>query len=209
MGVESMSTFMAINSGLVDVDSIYSDDLGFHDVANSLARINRFCGNFDSISVLQHVVLVAHLVEAMGGTLIEQIAALHHDDCEVIIGDIPSPIKQICPDIVAVEDKILDAVDSRWGCKTRAPIIREADKIVGAHELAHHIDRSPHIVQSECPMPSDYRRYKLKAKHLTRWPHSALMGAFHDFHQDVCERLVKEELAKPIAIPGKIDPCLS
>src|SRR5688572_24187363 len=63
------------------------------DVARGLSHENRYAGNYGPYSVAQHSVLVARVVEAKGGYPPQILAAIHHDDAEVVTGDIPTPIK--------------------------------------------------------------------------------------------------------------------
>jgi hypothetical protein len=88
----------------VDVFEFTKSDLTVVGIARALARINRFSGNgeaFERVSVAQHSVNLSWLVPPG----LEK-AALMHDVSEIFVGDIPSPIKNMCPDIQAVEERI-------------------------------------------------------------------------------------------------------
>ena len=66
------------------------------DVADGLAKINRFCGATRvPYSVAQHSVHVSLLVKKRGGDLAEQMSGLMHDAHEIAVGDIPSPTKRL------------------------------------------------------------------------------------------------------------------
>ena len=91
-----MARYLFYNAGLVDLDKFTAEDVDTVQIARALSRINRFCGNFNSISVAQHAVLVAMAVKEMGGTEEQILAGLHHDDSEAFVGDIPSPGKEAC-----------------------------------------------------------------------------------------------------------------
>jgi uncharacterized protein len=65
-----------------------------HEIANSLAQINRFNGHASRpYSVAEHSLLVADLAQQEGVPPIVQLAALMHDAHESITGDISSPVK--------------------------------------------------------------------------------------------------------------------
>lgn len=65
------------------------------EVALVLAKINRFGGRTCyPYSVAQHAVFCAELVQSEGGGHPQQFDALHHDDTEVLTGDILGPLKR-------------------------------------------------------------------------------------------------------------------
>jgi hypothetical protein len=64
------------------------------DVVVPLSRICRYLGHTKRPwSVAAHAVCCSCFVQHVGGDLVAQRAALHHDDHEALIGDIPAPIK--------------------------------------------------------------------------------------------------------------------
>ena len=64
-----------------------------HEIASHLSKEQRFGGaTRDFYSVAQHAVLVSRVVEKMAGPF-EALYALHHDDHEFLLKDIPSPLK--------------------------------------------------------------------------------------------------------------------
>ena len=71
--------------------------IDWDDVFTGLSQINRFGGHTSPrpYSVGEHVLLVKDLVAAAGGTVEQQLAALHHDSHEVYLGDLPSPLKRL------------------------------------------------------------------------------------------------------------------
>lgn len=199
-----------VNGGLIDLDDLQPDDIRTVLIAKALCRINRFMGNFDSISVAQHAVIVSNVVEHFGGTLVEQLAALHHDDAEAIIGDIPTEVKKVCPEFVKMEDAILDVVDEKYGCKTRGPLIARADNVVGNSELAFHIEMDGAMarmmaVVSETDAGNGFH---IAARTLVPWEENEALGQYLDRHDELMRGLAKEakrviELAKPPEQLGK------
>lgn len=75
------------------------DMISIHDISHNLAREQRFGNCLDQDwSVLQHVLLVSHLVKVTGGTTREQYIALHHDDPEAYLRDMATPAKELMRD---------------------------------------------------------------------------------------------------------------
>lgn len=104
------------------------------DVARGLAHENRYAGNYGPYSVAQHSVLVARVVEAKGGFPPQVLAAIHHDDAEVITGDIPTPIKRVLRLETDAFDRFvarLDrAIEQRYQVNLSDPLVQWADKVV-------------------------------------------------------------------------------
>jgi hypothetical protein len=200
----------ALNSHLIDLEDFTTEDFELVPIAKALNRLPRFAGNFESISVLQHCILVARFIEGSKGTPLEQLAGLHHDDAEAIVGDVPSPVKKLCPDIVAIENKILDVIDEKWTCKTRGPLVKKADGVVGAHEMQHHFDMNPNYDRCGWSMPQEYRKYNLPARFLTPWDPATTLAKYIDYHDDLCDKLATlDSLSKVLPPSTETDPCLS
>lgn len=65
-----------------------------HEIAHSLAQINRFTGHASRpYSVAEHSLLVADLARMAGASHSVQLAALLHDAHEAYTGDVSSPVK--------------------------------------------------------------------------------------------------------------------
>lgn len=65
-----------------------------HEVAHSLAQINRFTGHaVRPYSVAEHSLLVADLARLEGASTSAQLAALLHDAHEAFTGDVSTPVK--------------------------------------------------------------------------------------------------------------------
>ncbi len=71
------------------------DDIDVLDIAHHLSQINRYNGATPyPYSVGQHAVLVCDLLRWHGANSRVQFAGLHHDDSEVWLGDVTTPIKR-------------------------------------------------------------------------------------------------------------------
>lgn len=70
-------------------------DISVIDIARSLSRIMRFGGHATAaLSVAEHSVAVAEIVQTEGGTERQQLYALMHDAHEAYLGDLVSPLKR-------------------------------------------------------------------------------------------------------------------
>lgn len=66
------------------------------DIAHALANTCRYGGHCRRFySVAEHAVFCSHRVERRGYALDFIMAALHHDDAEAYLGDIPRPMKPL------------------------------------------------------------------------------------------------------------------
>lgn len=108
--------------------------------ARALASERRFAGNYGDYSVAQHVVLTARVCKAMGGSVQEQFAALHHDDDESVTGDMPKPVKRMLNELGdGAWDRVVQplqvAICERYSVDISAPIVKDAETVVFAGEL--------------------------------------------------------------------------
>jgi 5'-deoxynucleotidase YfbR-like HD superfamily hydrolase len=82
------------SGGWVDVEHPDPATLTLEDIAHKLAQTNRYGGSSAyPYSVAQHAVFVSERIKRIGGSRRQQLLALHHDDPEAFLGDIPKPWK--------------------------------------------------------------------------------------------------------------------
>lgn len=115
---------------LIDLMTPNPEDFDLNDIAMGLGRAMRW-GNQSDMSVAQHSVNVALVVEALGGDKRAQRTGLFHDASEFLIADIPRPMKQLLPEYYSVENNIMLAIatkfDFDWPCPK---IIKQADEMM-------------------------------------------------------------------------------
>lgn len=90
-GVTSIETY---SGEFFDYLDPYAIDLG--DIARALSYTARFGGHTERFySVAEHALLVAKIAAHENATGPERLAALHHDDHEAYLGDLPTPLKRL------------------------------------------------------------------------------------------------------------------
>ena len=114
------------------------------DVAAGLAKINRFAGaTIAPYSVAQHSVHVSKLVDRLGGSKRDQLIGLLHDAHEIVLGDLPSPVKWALNEeagkkiVSAFENRIQERILKGLGIKApgaRYDLVNQADLIALATE---------------------------------------------------------------------------
>lgn len=90
-------TLQAISGRLIHLENPGRSELAVSDIAHGLAHTCRFGGQCERFySVAQHAVFVRDLVAADESSTLQDVrAAVHHDDAEAFLGDVPSPLKPL------------------------------------------------------------------------------------------------------------------
>ncbi len=106
------------------------DDISIEDIAHALSNTSRFGGHCKEFySVAQHSVLVSNLVNnlvAPDPNL--QWQALHHDDAEAYLGDVPTPLKQLLPDFKKIESDVERVISNKFHLNmVLDPVVKIAD----------------------------------------------------------------------------------
>jgi len=120
------------------------------DLVILLGRYNRFGNNGDNeFSVLHHSVLVSILWMVAGFPKEHLIYALSHDFHEAYTGDIPSPIKNLTPEVKEAISKVENMLDNRiydfMGIEPPTDEIKKMVKIV---------DKASYIIECMITGPS-------------------------------------------------------
>lgn len=83
----------------VDTQNPQAHTIRLEDIAHALANTCRYGGHCQPFySVAEHAVFCSIRVERQGYGKWRQLAALHHDDAEAYLGDIPRPMKPLLGD---------------------------------------------------------------------------------------------------------------
>jgi hypothetical protein len=121
-----------------------TDDVRLQDVAHHLSMKARYAGACtDFLSVAQHAVELSRAVP--GGPAV-QYAALHHDDTEAFLPDIPSPVKPFIPGWRAIENSAERAiVIGAFGVDPRhLQMVKPFDRRIIADEVRAVMEPSEH-----------------------------------------------------------------
>lgn len=124
---------------IIDLDRIEESNVTLDEIEAQMRKIRRFGG--DGVDLWTHSQVVAALVVADGGTVMERELALWHDAHEVWTGDIIEPIKRQCPGLQAAllawELRVTEWVMGRANMPGWAPSerVRKADRVAVRLEL--------------------------------------------------------------------------
>lgn len=96
--------------------------IDIEDIAHSLSRQCRFSGHLSKfMSVAEHSVNVSKLS-------FDQLSGLMHDASEAYLLDIPSPVKQYLANYKELENRIMDAIATRYNFQwPLPPDVKDAD----------------------------------------------------------------------------------
>jgi len=107
------------------------------DIAVGLAHTCRFSGQTGRFySVAQHSIMCVDLVADK-----YKLQALLHDASEAYMSDIVKPLKNLLPDYQATEDKMMQAIATRFGFDyPLSRQVKEADAIMLCTEMEHLVN---------------------------------------------------------------------
>lgn len=114
------------NGQVLDFTNVDPTAINRYDLARGLANVCRYSGQVTKFySVAEHCILVAR-----HAPLHLKPYALLHDAAEAYIGDVPRPVKLLCPEYKEVEGRVEEAILKRFGVLVSAwelPVIKELD----------------------------------------------------------------------------------
>lgn len=107
------------------------DAIDLFSIASALGNICRFGGHCPRFySVAEHCIKAADLAASKGCSQEEVTAVLLHDAAEAYIGDMVKPLKVMMPGYVEIEQKIENAIATRFGISfdKHSEVIKEFDR---------------------------------------------------------------------------------
>lgn len=121
------------------------EDIFVEDIAHALSMQCRYAGHcLNFYSTAEHCVLMTRWVRAQGGSPHDQMWALHHDDGETYLVDVPRPVKPFLVGYKEAEDRIAAAVSQRFGLSVAMPpIVKEADTRILFDEKVQNLAPGP------------------------------------------------------------------
>jgi len=138
-------------------------DVNVKDIIHSLSHLCRYNGHSNKMyTVGHHSIMVAKIVQKLGGTLEEVKWGLAHDFGEAYCGDLPSPIKNH-PTMVAfrdMENKIVAAIAEKIGLVGPEPaLVKKVDRCMITFEAAsEYVFSGLHEAWPFGPAPEDIKQ---------------------------------------------------
>lgn len=139
--VNAPDTMRTATGRIVAARRLHPDDINVRDIATALGNICRYGGHVNRfMSVAEHSVRVAAIVERAGVSTDQIIAALFHDAHEAYLGDITKPNK-VTPDYAfypALSARADIAIAAHIGIDPALftnLIVKQADRNEGAREI--------------------------------------------------------------------------
>ena len=115
------TTMHTLSGKAIDFLAVDENNLDMHDIAHALHQINRFNGHaYKPYSVLSHSMCASYLMPEG-----KKMEGLLHDAAEAYIGDITTPAKNLWPDIVVYEDKLLAKILRKYDIRGEANIVKD------------------------------------------------------------------------------------
>lgn len=120
--LNSISTF---NGDFFDFLAPEDFNYDIETIAHSLSNICRYGGHSSRFySVAEHSILVSKLVPPEFG-----LCGLLHDASEAFVGDMPSPLKALCPDYRRIENRVHEAIAQFYDIPYPHPaVVKQVDK---------------------------------------------------------------------------------
>lgn len=176
-----MTAIATVTGKVIDFLNPDPEQLSLDDIARGLSRAPRYAGQTDKpYSVIQHSLLVAHLVPAE-----HRLHALLHDAPEAYLCDVPSPAKEAMRQIDiargsgrsaydAIEHYLWNAICVRWDI---SPVMPEAVKHADYQAMAIE---APELQPEAWEKPIwDFAREIIYPVHSVRFFHALHMEGVH------------------------------
>jgi hypothetical protein len=137
-------------------------DIRIHDIAHSLAKLERFNGHLEDIDTLYSVGQHSCHVHDLVVNPRAKFWALMHDSPEYVIGDKSSPLKEWDPEYRKLEENLASAIRERFQIPYDAEIhraVKDVDNWIGFQEGKQKLFNSEvEVWQAQVTRPTSFQR---------------------------------------------------
>lgn len=166
--IDGKDAFILLSDGsFFDYVNPDSTPMSLECLAASLASTSRFRGQtktpvvgqvdrkvYTQYSVAQHCVLMAVVAMQETNDVEFALACLHHEDGEGPCGDMPSPLKALCPDYAAIEKRCCAAINKQWDISQEyKDKVKELDTRFYFAERDIFMPKVESLISSDMPVP--------------------------------------------------------
>jgi hypothetical protein len=147
----------------VDTSNPRAESIALEDIAHSLAATCRYGGHCRQFySVAEHAVFCSVRLERQGFGRRWQIAALHHDDAEAYLGDIPRPMKPLLGDVYGrLSDQMDEVIVQALGLPISTAMFHD--------EVVKVVDTWSLLVEARFLLPSQGKGWYLGEQGAHAW----------------------------------------
>jgi len=138
-----MNIVDTLSRKFVDFADLDKSKIDLWDIAGGLSKICRFAGQIPChYSVAEHSIIVSEIILLLGYSKRTAKYGLIHDATEAYMGDIPSPVKLLCPDYINLENKLMVKIENvlmpeNGLSKYEYDIVNSVDKQMAHLEIDH------------------------------------------------------------------------
>lgn len=126
----SSSEFITFTGQEFRILDFCTKDVRLEDIAHGLSNMCRYGGQCKRFySVAEHSILVSKFADHVSNTVELTRSAFLHDGSEAYLGDLPTPIKILCPGYKLIEERFEREIFRAFGLQFgfRHPIVKECD----------------------------------------------------------------------------------
>ncbi|TNG94045.1 hypothetical protein FHQ28_05360 [Pasteurellaceae bacterium USgator11] len=134
MNIKSHNWIKTYTNKHIDYNNLDPNQICITDIAHHLSLENRFMGQSEAAySVANHLLFCLAIAKHLGYTPYLCLRVLMHDFAEAYVKDIPTPLKRLLPDFMAVEARFEWAIEEWFGLpelsETEKDLVKRVDLI--------------------------------------------------------------------------------